>query len=128
MLTLLVALMLVPAPPQARGRLRPPLGVTLCDRNQLTAHSGKVTAWSRDDSAAHLSMDTDADTKENFTIRFEKGTLIEKWFLIGGETMRTDDWKKVEVSRGRLRTGMEATVWICQGAANPIIDWRPPPQ
>ena len=119
--------MLGAAPTQSRTRLRPPDAVK-CDRNQLTAHSGKVTQWSRDDSTARLAMDTDADTKENFTVRFEKGTQPEKWFLLGGEVMKSADWNKVEVTRGKLRTGIQATVWLCQGAANPIIDWRLPPQ
>jgi len=122
------SLILLASTPQARtGRLRPPdtLG---CDRNKLTAFSGIVTQWSRDDSRAHLNMNTDADTKEAFEVRFEKGKPSEQWFLIGGELFRTSDWNRVEIERGRLKPGMQATVWVCEGSANPVIDWRLPPK
>ena len=125
--SLLLTLTLATAPSQGRTRLRPPDAVK-CDRNQLTAHSGTVTQWSRDDSVARLNMNTDAETKESFTVRFEKGTPPEKWFLLGGEVMRPEDWNKVESARGRLRPGIQATVWICQGTPNPVIDWRLPPK
>jgi hypothetical protein len=73
-------------------------------------------------------MNTDADTREQFTIRFEKGTVQEKWFLLEGEVFRPADWVKVEKSPGVLRPGIQATVWICEGGANPIVDWRLPPK
>jgi hypothetical protein len=110
-----------------QGRLRPPDAVK-CDRNQLTSFSGAVTQWSRNANSAQLSMDTDSGTKEAFTLRFDKAAPVENWFLLGGELFRDQDWQKVELSVGRLRPGIQAIVWICEGAANPIIDWRLPPQ
>jgi hypothetical protein len=122
----LVLLFLLLSPAwQARTRIRPPESIT-CDRNQLTAFSGTVTQWMRDDTTARLSMDTDADTKESFTIRFDKRTPPEKLFLLGGEAFRSEDWNKVELSKGRLRPGIQATVWVCEGGANPVVDWRLP--
>lgn len=123
---LMFALLLGPMPPQDRGRLRPPETVQ-CDRNKLTAFSGTVTQWSRNDSGARLNMNTDADTRETFNVRFEKGTPSERWFLLGGQLFRSEDWTKVESSPGRLRPGIQATVWVCQGGTNPVIDWRLPP-
>jgi hypothetical protein len=122
---LMTLLLLAPAPPQ--GRLRPPSSLS-CDRNKLTAFSGSVTQWSRTDSLARLSMSTDADTKESFSIRFDKNTSPEKSFLLEGQVFRTEDWNKVEVSPGKLRTGVQATVWVCEGSANPVVDWRLPPK
>jgi len=122
----LIALFLL-APIFPQGRLRPPASVT-CDRNKLTAFSGKVTQWSRNDSGAQLRMDTDADTKESFSLRFEKNSLPEKLFLLEGQAFRTEDWNKVELSPGRLRMGIQATVWVCEGSANPVVDWRLPPK
>jgi hypothetical protein len=124
----LLLIVLAPVPQQSRtGRLRPPEAVT-CDRNKLTAFSGVVTAWSRNDSAASLRMSTDADTRESFTIRFEKGTPQEKWFLRAGEVFRPEDWAKIEKSPGVIRPGIQATVWVCEGGVNPIVDWRLPPK
>jgi hypothetical protein len=120
--------LLLPVTPQGRtGRLRPPDSVT-CDRNKLTSFSGSVTQWSRNDSVARLSMNTDADTKEMFTIRFEKGKAPERWFLLNGQVFKSEDWSKVEVSAGRLRPEIQATAWVCEEDSNPVIDWRLPPK
>jgi hypothetical protein len=98
-----------------------------CDRNQLTSFTGVVTGWMRNDAEARLRMNTDAETRESFTLRFEKGTPPEKWFLLGGQVFRPEDWVKVEAAPGRLRPGVGATVWVCEGSVNPTIDWRLPP-
>ena len=123
---LLMMTLLTPLLQEARtGRLRPPEALT-CDRNKLTSFTGKVTQWSRDSSTAHLRMNTDADTREDFTVRFEKGMPPEKWFLLGGRVFRPEDWSQVELAQGRLRAEIQATVWVCEGGANPVIDWRIP--
>lgn len=115
-----------PSGEAVQGRLRPPEAVT-CDRNRLTAFSGTVAQWSRDDAGARLTLDTDAETRERFSLQFEKGRPPDRLFLLGGNAFRSEDWAKVEVSRGRVRPGMRATVWVCEGSANPIVDWRLPP-
>ena len=112
---------------ERQGRLRPPASLT-CDRNQLTSFSGDVVQWSRNETEARLTLDTDAETRESFTLRFEAGRSPEAQFLLGGEAFRADDWAKVESARGRIRPGMRATVWVCEGSANPVVDWRLPPK
>jgi hypothetical protein len=122
-----ILLLAVLAPQARQGRLRPPDTIT-CDRNKLTSFSGAVTQWSRDGSGARLAMNTDAGTRETFSIRFEKDAAPEKWFLLGGEIFSAKDWSKVEAAAGRVKPGIEATVWVCEGSANPVVDWRLPPQ
>jgi hypothetical protein len=108
------------------GRLRPPDSLN-CDRNKLTSFTGIVNQWSRDDAGARLAMRTDAETNESFVVRFDKPPH-ERWFLLEGQVFRSEDWAKVESFRGRLLPGMKATVWVCEGSANPVTDWRPPPK
>lgn len=123
MKVLLILLLLLP-----QARVRPPATLA-CDRSSLTSFSGTVTSWSRTDETATLSMDTDFDTKERFLIRFERSSPLEKWFLLEGEPFRAADWNKVEATKTRLRPGVKATVWVCEGSsANPVIDWRLPPR
>jgi hypothetical protein len=122
-----IALIIVLLGATMQGRLRPPASLT-CDRNKLTAFSGIVTQWSRNDTSARLNMRTDSETRETFNLRFDKTTPLEKWFLLGGEIFRDADWPKIEISSGRLRPEIQATVWVCEGTANPVVDWRLPPQ
>jgi hypothetical protein len=124
----LLLLLLQPLIEQGRtARLRPPDSIS-CDRNKLTAFSGIVTQWSRDDSTARLGMTTDADAKETFVVRFEKGKASERWFLLEGQVFKPEDWKRVELSPGRLRPAIQAIAWVCEGDMNPVIDWRLPPK
>jgi hypothetical protein len=129
MLPLMMAAALGSGEPEQerQGRLRPPQTLT-CDRNQLTSFSGDVRQWSRSDTEARITLDTDAETRESFTVRFDKGSAPEGRFLLGGNPFRVEDWVRVESSRGQVRSGMRATVWVCEGSANPVIDWRLPPK
>lgn len=118
-LALLFAFLPEPAPSQ-RGRYMPPETVG-CDRNNLTSYTGEVTRYSRDAAGLRITLKTDDDTVEN--VRFEPRDKI----LLNGEVMAESDWKKVEDRAGKLKAGMRAIAWICQGG-RPVLDWRPPPQ
>ena len=108
-------------------RIRPPEALN-CSRDHLTAYTGKVTEYRRSGSEVRLRMATDDDTDERFAVRLAGGEEAGKWFLFQGEPFRPEHWKRIESRPGRLRAGMRATAWICEGSPNPVIDWRPPPE
>ena len=107
----------------AQGRLRPPDFVT-CDRNHLTAFSGRVVALQRGKTSTSLRMETDENTKEHFTLR-HAGADATAWFYIGGKPFTSADWAAL-LPEGRLRQGARATVWVCADEPNPKVDWEPP--
>jgi hypothetical protein len=111
------SLLIIPAFPQ-RGRYMPPPAVA-CDRNHLTSYTGEVTRYSRKGHNIRLTLNTDAGTTE--TVSFKSGDKI----LINADEMKEADWKYVEEREGKLRAGMRATAWICQGG-RPVLDWQPP--
>jgi rhodanese-related sulfurtransferase len=47
-----------------------------------------------------------------------------RFFLVHASPFASNDWNRVEASKGKLREGMRATAWICAGGAT-IIDWQP---
>lgn len=110
---------------QRGGRLLPPDNLP-CTRDQLTSFTGKVLSYSRDSTRVALSVRTDEDTTEKFTVRYEKKDDPARWFLLWREPFKPSDWAAIEAAAGRLRSGMRATVWVCEGGANPIVDWQPP--
>jgi hypothetical protein len=116
-----------PSSPAARaqGRLAPPDSIK-CPHNNLTVYEGRVTSYSRNARRTFLRMRTDADTNESVTIRHGRSTSPAKWFLLRAEPFEASDWKLIERSRGRLRPGMRAHVWVCDDGSNPIVDWQPP--
>jgi len=110
---------------QEGRRIAPPPGVT-CDLNRLTSFTGRVTYYRRTSTAISLRMRTDEETSERFTLRFRAADGATKQFLLMGEPFKAADWKLIESRRGRLRAGMRATVWVCEGGATPtVVDWRP---
>ena len=113
------------AAPQRGGRLRPPEKIP-CVREKLTSFTGKVQSYSRDEAHLALTVRTDEDTTEKLTLRYEKKDDPARWFLLWSEAFQPSDWAAIEAARGRLRAGMRATAWVCEGGGNPIIDWQPP--
>lgn len=109
------------------GRLRPPekLGHP---RDKLTSFTGKILSYTRGPAQIVLRMRTDEDTTERFVLRYPKGEDPSRWFLPRAEAFRPEDWKVIESERGRLRTAMRATVRVCEGGGNPVLDWEPPPK
>lgn len=125
---ILVALLAMAAPVVttavtiAQGRLRPPAFVT-CDRNELTSFTGKVVSLTRQADATTLRMDTDERTLERFTVR-HPGADPSAWFFVGGKPFTPADWAAL-LPGGTLRAGARATVWVCAGQPNPMVDWAP---
>jgi hypothetical protein len=71
-------------------------------------------------------MRTDEQTSEHFVLRHGQAKDPSRWFLLWGNAFGADDWKVIEEAPGRLRRNMRATVWVCEGGNNPIVDWQPP--
>jgi hypothetical protein len=106
-------------------RLRPPDAIT-CPRNDLTSFTGKVLSYKRSPGRILLRMRTDESTTEKFVVNYPESDSPVKFFLMNGELFREENWTMIESSQGVLHSKMRATVWVCKGAANPTIDWRPP--
>lgn len=110
---------------QAGDRLAPPSAVT-CDRNQLTSYAGEVKVFRREPESIRISMLTDWDSVEEFTLFHpgEAGSSIP--YLVFGEPMVSSDWARIEVEPGLLKPGIRAIAWVCSDPAHPpILDWRP---
>ena len=106
------------------GRVRPPEDLP-CSRDQLTAYMGEVAEYSRTASAAKLTIHTDWRTTETAELLPRAGEPIEERFRINGERFSARDFAKIEVDRGRLKPGMRANVWVCEGSGPVLVDWRP---
>jgi hypothetical protein len=107
------------------GRIRPPDALN-CSRNDLTSFTGRVLSYSRSNSRLFIRVRTDEQTTENFTLNYRQKDGPARWFLLRAEPFKAGDWKLIETRRGRLRSGMRATVWVCQTNPKPVIDWQPP--
>jgi hypothetical protein len=106
----------------AQGRLRPPDFVA-CDRNHLTAFTGRVVSLVRASATTTLRMETDEGTTERFVVR-HPGADATAWFHLGGAAFTAADWKAL-LPGGSLREGARATVWVCADEPNPAVDWEP---
>ncbi|HWS99186.1 MAG TPA: hypothetical protein VN256_02865 [Pyrinomonadaceae bacterium] len=109
---------------RAQGRLMPPESVK-CDPNHLTSFTGKILSYRRGPGRVSLTVRTDEETTESFTLRFRKSEDAARWFLMRGEPFKRGDWALIERRRYQLRPRMRATVWVCDDGSNPIVDWRP---
>jgi hypothetical protein len=118
-------LFLAVAGPQRGGRLRPPDNIP-CSRDHLTSFTGALTSYSRDAAQTTFAMRTDEQTSERFVVRHGQAKDPARWFLLWGNPFGAGDWKVIEEAAGRLRRNMRATVWVCEGGDNPIVDWQPP--
>lgn len=110
-----------------QGRLRPPPGLP-CTRDGLTSFTGVVTAYRRGPAELRLTVKTDDGTAEKFTWRWKKGEDAERWMLFAGERFTSARWREIEKAPGVLKPGARVTVWVCQGGAQPVLDWQAPRQ
>ena len=109
-----------------QGRIVPPSSLK-CDRNDLTAYDGRILAYRRRVGKTFLRIRTNFDTTEEVTIRHRGTADPSKFYLLNGQPFLKSDWRRIEKSRGVLRTGMRANVWVCRDnpSIQPVVDWRP---
>jgi hypothetical protein len=51
-----------------------------------------------------------------------------QWFLLNANAFESRDWAQIEDTKGKLKTEMRATAWVCDDGRQPIVDWQPPPK
>lgn len=124
---LTLALLLIGGQARATERLAPPAAVT-CPRNNLTSYTGRVTEWLRTASETRLTIATDWETTEAVLLEHSGTDDPSRWFLLNAKPFQPSDWAQIEESKGRLKTGMRATAWVCDDGRQPIVDWQPPPK
>jgi hypothetical protein len=98
-----------------------------CSRNELTSFTGRVASYERTPTRIRLRIRTDWDTDERFALTLSSGEKGLKGILLERKPFQESDWPIVEEEPGKLKYGMRATVWVCEGVANPVLDWQPPP-
>jgi hypothetical protein len=108
-------------------RVAPPAAVT-CPRNNLTSFTGRVTRWTRTLGETSLTIYTDWDTTETVTLKHAGTDEAIKWFLLNANAFQSSDWAQIEESKGKLKSGMRVTAWMCDDGRQPIVDWQPPPK
>jgi hypothetical protein len=98
-----------------------------CDRSDLTLYDGRVTAYRRRKGSTFLRVRTNFDTTEEVSVRHPGTDDPSRFYLLNGETFKKSDWRRIEKSRGVLKTGMRANVWVCRDnpSVQPVVDWRP---
>lgn len=111
--------------PQDR-RIGPPATLK-CDRSDVTLYDGRVLAYRRRKGATFLRIRTSFDTTEEVSILHPGTDDASKFYLIDGEQFTREDWKRIEVRKGRLKSGMRANVWVCRDnpSVQPVVDWKP---
>lgn len=127
LLIFLVSLSSLVAGVHAQGRLRPPDALR-CDVNSTTSFTGRVLSYTRSRRRIFLRVRTDEDTTEQFTILLAQGEDASRKFLFKGGEFKPGDWRKIEVTPGRIMPGMRATVWACYVNNEPraeLVDWQP---
>jgi hypothetical protein len=116
-----------PATSQRGGRLAAASDLR-CPRDNTTAFTGRVLAYSRGRGRVFIRVRTDEQTTEQFTLRYGGGDF-RRLFRLRGEPLAGGDMARIERSAGRLRPNMRATVWACYEGDKLYaerIDWRPP--
>jgi hypothetical protein len=86
-----------------------------------------VTRYSRTLERVKLLISTDSNTRESVEVKLDAGAKAQDYFLINGEPFEMEDFAKIEIEPSRLKDGMRAIAWVCQGDRPAMIDWRPPP-
>ena len=111
-----------------RGRrIRPPQGLP-CSPDHLTSLIGEVKSYSRTSRNVKLAIRTDWNSEESAEVRWTTAAKeAQDYFLLNGEPFKVEDFEKIETKPGKLKNGMRAIVWVCEGGHQPVIDWRPPP-
>lgn len=115
-----------PGAPQERRIAPPPLK---CPRDNTTAFSGRVLAYTRSRGRVFVRVRTDEETTEQFTLGYAGERGLARIFRLRGEAFGPGDLSKIESRAGVLRPGVRATVWACYKNDEPVaelIDWRPP--
>ena len=110
----------------AQGRMMPPSELK-CDRNDLTVYDGRILAYRRRVGKTFLRIRTNFDTTEEVTIRHRGSDDPSKFYLLNGQPFLKSDWRRIEKSKGILKAGMRANVWVCRDnpSIQPVVDWRP---
>ena len=110
----------------AQGRIMPPSELK-CDRNDLTVYDGRILAYRRRVGKTFLRIRTNFDTTEEVTIRHRGTEDPSKVYLLNGQPFLKSDWPRIEKSKGVLKAGMRANVWVCRDntSIQPVVDWRP---
>jgi len=108
-----------------QARLRPPSTLP-CSRDHLTSFTGVVSNYSRGPDQLRLTVKTDESTTEKFTLRYKRGQDVAQWFLFARERFEANHWAEIEKAPGQLKPGARATVWVCEGGAQPVVDWEAP--
>ena len=102
-------------PPTARFRVPP---FVTCDRSDVTVYPGEVIRYKRSKGKAVIRIHTDEDTTEEVTANAPES------FFINGAKFTAADWKRIEVSKGKLRPHMRAVAWFCRTSKATFIDWQ----
>jgi hypothetical protein len=124
-LLLFLALIIVGAV-LAQGRIMPPPELK-CDRNDLTLYDGRIIAYRRRTGKTYLRIRTNFDTTEEVTIRHRGTDDPSKLYLLNGQRFVKSDWGRIEKSKGVLKAGTRANVWVCRDnpSIQSVVDWRP---
>ena len=109
-----------------QGRIMPPPELK-CDRNDLTVYDGRILAYRRRVGKTFLRIRTNYDTTEEVTVRHRGTDDPSKFYLLNGQPFLKSDWRRIEKSKGVLKAGMRANVWVCRDnpSIQPVVDWRP---
>ncbi|MDQ3650309.1 MAG: hypothetical protein M3458_08580 [Acidobacteriota bacterium] len=114
------------ARPQGRAERIAPPHLIKCPRNNLTSYNGKVILYRRQPGRTVIRVRTDWETNEQVVIKYARNANPTNWFLLKGEPFAAADWRRIEVTKNRLRPEMRANIWVCDDGTNPVVDWRPP--
>ncbi|WP_445355827.1 hypothetical protein ACJJI5_06335 [Microbulbifer sp. EKSA008] len=107
-------------------RLAVPEYVT-CDRNQLTSWQGEITKLVRVKDGVKLWVATDHGTNEVLNLTMPNWKEVLGQFRIHGRNFHSSDWEKLIDTKGKLKVGMKAIVWLCNTEGiSPVINWQPP--
>ena len=115
---LLSLLLIAPLYGQRGNRVSPPPQAS-CSRDHLTSFTGGVAEYGRTREVMRITVVTDWDTRERFTIR------APFKMLLNGRPFQEEDWKQVETSLSRLKPNIRVTLWVCDDGTQPLIDWNP---
>ena len=103
---------LLAAPPQPRGRLRPP-STAPCVPDELTSYTGRVTKYTVASGKTTIVIATDEQTTETVVLLHPGAKDASAFYLIGREKFTPEAWARIEVTPGTLAKGQRATAWVC---------------
>ncbi len=103
---------------EARGRLAPPAAVN-CDRNHLTSYQGAVASVVRDNGELKITLVTDWDSEESFTVDEDAPQLY------GGAPLEAPRQAMLLDTLAPPYEGLGVIAWVCREPASVTLDWRP---